>query len=94
MRIESLVWLEPIVDKLWVKHRVDVEEVREVLQGRPRFRFVEKGHQAGEDVYAAFGQTSSGRFLSVFLIKKPNREALVISARDMTTAERRKYEQK
>ena len=27
MRIDDYIWLEHIVEKLWVKHRVDPEEV-------------------------------------------------------------------
>jgi len=42
----------------------------EVLLNQPRIRFAEKGHTEGDDVYAAFGQTFAGRFLSVFFIYK------------------------
>jgi uncharacterized DUF497 family protein len=49
----------------------------------------------GEDVYAAFGQTLGGRYLSVFFIYKPVRKtAVIISARDMTDKERRAYARK
>jgi len=53
--------------------------------------FVEKGDVAGENVYLALGQTESGRYLSVFFIYKKNKEALVLSARDMARKERRYY---
>jgi len=33
---------------------------------QPYFRFVEKGHRSGENVYAARGQTKNGRYLIVF----------------------------
>ena len=55
MRIEGIIWLEDIVEKLWRKHRVVESEVEGVLQNRPRFRFIEKGRRPGEDVYAAVG---------------------------------------
>ena len=35
MRIYEVLWLEPIVEKLWQKHHVEIEEVEEVLTGRP-----------------------------------------------------------
>jgi hypothetical protein len=54
------VWLDSIVEKLSVKHRVETHEVEEVFRGRPRFRFVEKGYTDGEDVYAALGTTAAG----------------------------------
>jgi uncharacterized DUF497 family protein len=92
--IDDFIWLPDIVEKLESKHRVLPEEVEEVFFNRPHFRFMEKGHVAGEDVYVALGQTDSGRYLSVFFIHKPGNLALIISARDMDAAERRRYGQK
>jgi len=94
MKISGLLWLEDIVDKLIRKHKVDKREVKEVLQGRPSFRFVEKGHRKGENVYAAFGQTESGRYLVVYFVFKKSKEALILSSRDMTPSERKQYEKK
>jgi uncharacterized DUF497 family protein len=68
--------------------------VREVLRSSSHFRFVEKGHRQGENVYSALSQTNSGRYLIVFFVRKKTRQALPISARDMTRAERRRYEEK
>ena len=76
------------------KHKVHKQEVKEVLQSRPLFRFVEKGHRKGENVYAAFGQTESGRYLVVYFVLKKSKEALILSSRDMTSAEGKKYEKK
>lgn len=90
----GFIWLEDIVEKLWEKHGVEAHEVAEVFVGKPKFRFVEKGHRRGEDVYAALGQTDSGRYLIVFFVRKKDGRALIVSARDMTAAERRRYERK
>ena len=46
----------------------------------------------GEDLYAAYGQTAAGRYLIVFFIHKHPTAALPISARDMSQAERRYYD--
>jgi uncharacterized DUF497 family protein len=92
--IDDFIWLPDIIEKLENKHRVLPEEVEEVFFNRPHFRFIERGHVAGEDVYVALGQTDSGRYLSVFFIHKPGNLALIISARDMDAAERRRYGQK
>jgi uncharacterized protein len=94
VRITGFVWLEEIVEKLWQKHLVEQYEAEEVVGSGSYFRFVEKGHRAGEDVYAALGQTDSGRYLIVFLVHKKDGRALIVSARDMTTAERRLYEKR
>jgi len=61
VRITGLIWLADIVEKLLEKHGVRQQEVREVFASRPYFRFVEKGHRRGENVYVALGQTESGR---------------------------------
>lgn len=55
MKVTGLIWLEDIVQKLLRKHAVTQEEVVEVFTNSPGFRFVEKGHRSGENVYAAFG---------------------------------------
>jgi uncharacterized DUF497 family protein len=86
--------LDEIVEKLARKHQVSTNEVREVLNSKPRFRFVEKGLRSGEDLYAAMGRTQAGRYLIVFFVYKRNRAALPVSARDMSPPERRKYERK
>ncbi len=95
MKITGFIWLEDIVDKLLQKHNIDQDEVREVFedpQTTPHFRFVEKGHREGENVYAALGRSDAGRYLIVFFVYKTDGRALVISARNMTDAERRRYE--
>lgn len=94
MKITGILWLEDVVDKIFRKHNVIKREVKEVLQNKPLFYFVEKGHRRGENVYGAFGQTESGRFLVVFFIYKKGAQALILSARDMTLPERRRYERK
>ena len=40
------------------------------------------------------GQTSAGRYLMVFFVRKKTRQALILSARDMTDSERKRYEKK
>ena len=94
MILSGIIWLEEIVEKIERKHHVSQEEVREILKGPSHFRFVEKGHRSGENVYSAMGQTSSGRYLIVFFVRKKTRQALPISAREMTRGERRRYEER
>ena len=94
MKIKEIIWLEDIIDKLERKNSVRQSEVIEVLENKPKFRFVEKGHRKGENVYASLGQTYEGRYLIIFFVYKKNGQALIISARDMTKSERRLYETK
>jgi len=91
MIVRSVIWLEEIEDKVIRKHRVWPDEVEQLFANRPRVRFMECGHVPGEDLYAAFGQTDAGRYLTVYFIRKLREQALIISARDMTDNERKSY---
>ena len=91
MEISRIVWLEDIVDKLLWKHNVREQEVLEVLENKPLFQRKEKGHKTGEDVYVAFGQTDIDRLLSIFFVYTQDKRAIIVSARDMTEKERKKY---
>jgi uncharacterized DUF497 family protein len=91
MRIEIVVWLLQFEEKIQAKHGLTQAEIEEVLLQQPLIRFLERGHVPGEDLFAAYGQTISGRYIAVFFVFKPTRTALVISARDMDAKERRRY---
>ena len=94
MRVSRIIWLPEIEDKLARKHNLLVIEVEEALYNNPQIRFVEKGHQEGEDLYAAYGQTEEGRYILTYFILKPGSQALIISARDMDRKEQRLYERR
>jgi uncharacterized protein len=91
MKIIGFIWLEEIVEKLEVKHRVIPEEVEQVFNSQPRIRRMKKGHYRGEDVYRALGRTETGRYLVVFFIHKMTGDVLILSARDMDDKERRSH---
>jgi uncharacterized DUF497 family protein len=88
------MWLEDIVEKLAERHDVQPQEVQEVIALSPYFRFVEKGHRPDENVYSALGRTEAGRCLTIFFVSKKDGRALILSARDMTQPERRRYGKK
>lgn len=94
MKITGFVWLPNIIEKLAVKHGVSLGEVEQVFENEPRFRFVESGTRDGQNVYMATGQTDGGRFLIVLFIFKLGGQALILSARDMETKERKRHERK
>jgi len=94
LKLSGIIWLPEIVDKVSHKHHVEQDEVRQVLKNCSHFRFVEKGHRRGENVYTAMGQTNAGRYLIVFFVRKRTQQALILSARDMTESERKRYEKK
>ncbi len=94
MYLEEIIWLEQFVTKIEWKHDVRTVEVDEVLCSRPYALRAEKGRIPGEDLYVAYGQTDTGRYLVVFFIYKGRATALPISARDMKPSEKRFYAQK
>jgi len=94
MKLSGIVWLREVVDKLGWKHDVTTDEVEEALNGRPRFRFIERGNVEGEHLYAAMGQTAAGRYLVTYFVRKTTGEALIVSARDMTEKEKKSYAKK
>lgn len=95
MKITRIIWLHDYVSKIETKHGVYRNEIRQVLLSNPRIRRVGKGkRRKGEHLYAAYGQTEAGRYLVIFFIHKVTNEALLISARDMDSKERRRYGRK
>jgi uncharacterized DUF497 family protein len=92
MQLHEIIWKDRFIDKIEVKHGVSVNEVEEILFGKPHVRRARKGHVKGEDLYTAYGQTTGGRYLIVFFIRKEHAAALPISARDMTDSEHGYYE--
>ena len=94
MKVEGVIWLKGIVDKLAYKHQVHPYEVEDMFDNRPKIRFVEKGKRTGEHLYLALGQSNAGRYLIVLFIYKQTKEALILSARNMTRKEKRQYGRK
>ena len=94
MKITECLWIDKFVDKIIGKHNVFPEEIEEVLSNQPLILKLEKGNVKGEDLYIAFGKTDGGRHLTILFVKKKNSRALVISARDMSKKERKRYGKK
>ena len=94
MRIREIVWLPKIIEKLEQKHQVSPYEVRKALNNNSRIFFRETGYVEGEHLYEALSRTDAGRYLAIFFIRKPRDKALIISARNMDRAERKRYGKK
>jgi hypothetical protein len=69
-------------------HDVLPEEVEEVFEGRPRIR---KGRHK---TYIAYGVTDFGRYLMVVFKYLSHETGRPITARDMTSGEKRLYKTK
>ena len=91
MKVIGFIWLEEVLDKLDGKHNVQPSEVIQIFANRPVFRYVEKGHRPRENVYVAGGRTDAGRRLVVYFVDKEDRRALILSAREMSRSEHRRF---
>ena len=92
MDINEIIWFEAIVEKLEQKHKIIPKELIEVLNNDPVIRYVEKGHRDNENLYSALGTSAAGRYIIIFFIYKHEKSIIIISARDMTKSERKRYE--
>jgi len=94
MQIRKIIWLDHIVEKIETRHHLSQDEVEEVFANDPKYRKAERGDFEGEDLYYAYGQTDSDRYIFIVFIYKKTRDALIISARDMDGKERTRYVKK
>ncbi len=85
MRIRKLLWSQAIIEKLHTKHRVSPSEVKAVCAGAHITWAGRRG------TYYLLGQTKSGRYLFVVVAHKGSGVFKVITARDMTEAERQRF---
>lgn len=92
MKIKGLIWLDWVVEKLAKKHSISPSEVEEVFLDKPKFKQGPKGYKRGEKGYYCLGRSDGGRFVFVFFILKKENKAMIISARDMDTKEKRFYQ--
>jgi uncharacterized protein len=76
-------WDENNIEHI-ANHGVEPYEAEQVLDNQPHTI------KAGADRYTAYGQADSGRYLLVVFAIKSNNRIRVITARDLTPAEKRR----
>jgi hypothetical protein len=76
-----------IEEKLWVKHRMTVDEVEEALLN-PHIEKRKPGDQKRRYVYA---RTDGGRYVFIVVERLSPRHFFLLTAMDMDKGERRKY---
>ncbi len=87
-RVEGFIWAEWVVDKLDWKHSLAPDEVEEAFFNPPYKIRRTKGKK-----YLLYGRSYDGRYLFIVFAWK-GKQVKVISARDMTAAERRYFNRK
>jgi uncharacterized DUF497 family protein len=90
MTIRELIWPEDRVAHI-AQHGVEPEEVEEVCLGRSlALRARAKGKSPA---YYVLGQTAAGRHLFCLVLHFPEGIGFPVTARPMTEAERRRFDQ-
>jgi uncharacterized DUF497 family protein len=86
LRIEALEVDDQILDKIESRHSVPLHEVEEACYSP--HRHVRRGRTG---LYKVFSQTEAGRHLLVVLVDRGGGIWRVVTAREMTSQERRLY---
>jgi uncharacterized protein len=84
-------WDAGNADKNWLRHRVSPWECEQVFFNRPLVVAEDELHSHNERRHYALGQSDSGRLLFIAYTLR-GEKVRVISARDMTSRERKEYE--
>ncbi len=88
MRIHQFIWPQERIEHI-SRHGVTPEEVEEVCIGKS---LVRRAKSEGESpVYYVLGQTEAGRYLFCVVIRLPDGNGYPVTARVMTTKEKRRY---
>ena len=90
---EGFEWDEGNSNKNWHLHRVSDGECEEIFFNLPLIVALDQKHKSAEQRFFALGRTDSNRQLFIaFTIRK--KLVRIVSARDMTKSEERKYAEK
>lgn len=87
MDFDDLEITAAIEEKLWIKHRVTVNEVEEVLLNS----HIEKRKPGDRKRRYLYGKTDAGRYLFVVVEQLSLRHFFLLTAMDMDQGERKKY---
>ena len=88
MRIDEIIWPEERIEHI-ARHAITPEEVEEACFGKS---LVQRAKSEGENpVYYLLGQTAAGRYLFCVVIRFPDGNGYLVTAREMTASEKRHY---
>lgn len=79
--------------KNWEKHRVSQDECEQIFANAPIKFLFDKAHSQAEERFVAYGKTSENRYLAIFFTYR-KLLVRVISARDQSKKEKKRYEAK
>jgi len=86
-------WDEGNKNKNWFKHKVLWKECEQIFFNEPLKTFIDVKYSKKENRFVGLGTADRGRMLFVIFTIRKNK-VRIISARDMSRRERKKYEKK
>ena len=90
-KLEGFDWNRGNIKKNWAKHKVNAKEAEEVFFNKPLLISFDQKHSKKEKRFRILGKTNKKRKLFISFTLR-NKKIRIISARDMSKKERRKYE--
>lgn len=87
MLIKNLIWDEWNIEHI-AKHGVKPDEAEQICKG------VHLLNKWKNNMYRVIGQTSGGRYLTIFLAPRAKHNYYPVTARDSTLREKRAYKNK
>ena len=91
MRINRVIVSPEVAEKIERKHNVQDWEAQEIFFNEDAFLYTRRSQRV-RGRYLAYGRTYTGRYFAVAYVHQRSGVAKVVSARDMTSQERRQYE--
>ncbi len=85
----ELLWNEETIEHIWERHHLSIEEVDEAF--RDPEALIHTGKHRRQVIY---GKTIGGRYLTIIIQPMSRKEARLITARDMTDSERKRYKRR
>ncbi len=82
MKHAQFEWDDANIDHV-ARHDVEADEAEAVLDNNPLIL------RTSDNKYLAYGQTDEGRFLLVVFVRKPGQIVRAITARDLTSEEKK-----
>ena len=86
-------WNKGNKEKNLIKHKVSYKESEEIFFNKPLRIFPDKKHSKTEIRFTALGKTDKQKQLTIIFTLR-NKKIRIISAREMSRKERKRYEQK
>jgi uncharacterized protein len=85
----TLLWDDDTIEHIWERHHLGIDEVDDAFRDPEALIHTSKYHRQ-----VIYGQTGGGRYLTIIVEPISRKEAWLITARDMTDSERKRYKRR